>query len=279
MHRRSGPSAWARAKQANVSASSHRPHDAALDRKTQALPEGPAIDAGYIQSWLSQIHPVSCLDPSSLGYADRVESPSGPGRLPHIGMPMAAHRQSSRREPVRRSSPSLFVRDSPLPSPSRRRHGDKNPSFAIHAPSSPHSGRGREWEQQSPDFDYPRHQSESSSTDFRRRPRRKTRQDRYETRGEKLARQAAMVSTPTRPSRRRRHRKSSWRAGREIMKHFASDAVSSNRVTVSLHSSHSGQARSELASGETKSDGRPLQEWTELEVGTRYVGAPPQLRC
>lgn len=76
-------------------------------------------------------------------------------------------------------------------------------------------------------------QSESNTSVFEKRPRRKTRQNRYETR--KNAGESNLMSqTKKRKSRVNKHTSRPIRSRLDVMHNFASDAIPQTRLTVSV---------------------------------------------
>ncbi|KAF4594641.1 hypothetical protein GQ602_000254 [Ophiocordyceps camponoti-floridani] len=137
----------------------------------------------HIRSWLHHLETPDRLSPHQPAVTDQQSS-----WQPH-------HLLATDARPARRvtQSPSLFVRDSPLPSL---------------------SSASRD--------------SEPRCEDYGRKPRRKTRPDRYDSGKRKTSSAAAGESRP----KRRKTKKRRLRSEREVMDNFASRAIASNRLTL-----------------------------------------------
>ncbi|UNI14733.1 hypothetical protein JDV02_001334 [Purpureocillium takamizusanense] len=124
---------------------------------------------------------------------------------------------------MRERSPGLCVDDSPLPSVSS--HISDEGVVHIEGPQPTVSDvvdHPRQTNWACSDSDQPR------IDPFRKRSRRKTRQDRYDSGKDKSATRKSIRSD----NKSKSHRKRSLRSGREVMDNFVTDAVATQRLTM-----------------------------------------------
>lgn len=193
----------------------------------------PDDEAGRVQAWLSQI-PAGSRDESPEHAHPEIDA--GPAKhswRPHcLPLPGISPTRQAAIEVTYRQSPDLFVRDRPLSSISSRRTDEqgavpRRPSFADDVDHHRQQKRSRVPSEPSVS------PTEPGEEAFRKRPRRRTRHDRYETKKHTDGRGETDAKEQPRSERRKGRRRQVLRSGREVMNNFASDAVSNQRVTVS----------------------------------------------
>ncbi|KAK5990582.1 hypothetical protein PT974_08851 [Cladobotryum mycophilum] len=186
----------------------------------------PSSKSELVHSWLKQVpkpsHNDSLRDNHRHGapkYDDR------PSWHPH-GLPLA--RIKTNHEELDYQSSDLFIKDRPesIPSSNKENH-DKSATNFRHG-NDPYK-RKRRPVSAGPDL-------AASTTEehlFEKQPRRKAREDRYQTRKERD--NEGMVETVKISRSRKKHnsRKRGLQSSRDVMENFSSDAIAKRRITVS----------------------------------------------
>ena len=164
-----------------------------------AVPPEVAEDDGadYVKAWLCQVQGGSALQTSDCLAPGPSPGPSRPIWRPHL-LPMQDGTLA--RGGLRQQSPSLFVRDSPLPS--------------VSSKSSNHGA------------------CSAAGELFEKRRRRKTRRNRYETSPTKTGHAAGEKEPPRSTTKATRATRRVLRSSREVLNNFSSDSISNRRVTV-----------------------------------------------
>ncbi|KJZ72599.1 hypothetical protein HIM_07958 [Hirsutella minnesotensis 3608] len=196
------------------------------DETSWHIPPEPAYSrAGnnHVQSWLSQVH-ESNHSPELTTLSKSPEAAPMPWRPNNI--------VPTKTIPDTRTvrSPSLFVRDSPLPSlsPYQSDHCGLSEPVSIATTMSKHQNRRQ---QSSPA--QPTVASGSSKNEYRKRPRRKTRPDRYDTVKLEKPRRSKKEGKDSRPKPRKDQGSNrTLRSEREVMENFTSGAIAKDRVTM-----------------------------------------------
>lgn len=181
-------------------------------------------DSGYVEAWLGRVRRDSAL-PTPRGSLDPRASPevARPIWRPHL-LPVQDPTTTSRG--LRQRSPSLFVRDSPIPSlpsePSSLRYSPADAPQGASANRSHDRERGEHIVTAS---------VQPTDDSFRKKPRRKTRRDRCDT---KKGTGNDVVERGLSDAKRKRAKttKQGLRSSREVVNNFSSDSVSTKRVTV-----------------------------------------------
>lgn len=183
-------------------------------------PKDRSEDGDYVRSWLEQIRTSSTNDghlTSDKGGEDTGSPPWRPYNLPisnkeNLIAGVQYERLASRKprdSPIR--SPSLY-------SPEDRRVISTSPASAHHD--------GYDVE--------PDHQdscSNSLKNVYEKRPRRKTRPEKYETKRRKVEAETPRKKRPSKLASKRKQ-KPTLRSGKEVMHNFVSESIPAERVTV-----------------------------------------------
>ena len=185
------------------------------------------VDTDHIRAWLNQIpagsryaSPEAPHPKIDIGSVERLWHPHG------LALPGISPKRHVARGATYEKSPDLLFPDRSLSSISSRQQDESQ--LASNHPitySSHHQQEKRCRVPSELSVDPP----EPPQHAFRKRPRRRTRHDRYETEKDTEEREEARYRSKRRNSRR----KPALRSGREVMANFASDVVSNQRVTVS----------------------------------------------
>ncbi|PHH85933.1 hypothetical protein CDD83_10979 [Cordyceps sp. RAO-2017] len=184
-----------------------------------------AAGTSYVQSWLSRIDTGSASVPAP-AQSDKAPEAAREPWIPDGPL-------FPRPRPIRQAtqSPSLFVRDSPLPSSSSRPSGHRESVLASPKLTADALLRHDKLPDAPPGP--PISASGEGGDDYCKKPRRKTRHDRYDTRKRREPGEPG-AKTKSRHSKKRKtdQPKRTLRSEREVMDNFASYAIAAERVTM-----------------------------------------------
>lgn len=189
-------------------------------------------DHTFIHSWLDQIRASKAEGPGEAGNqpdeGDRDKPPWRPHNLPICGN--GTHRDPGNR----RETPRWRGRDSPLLTHPAYSTSDRRSRGTTSCTADGNSRHARGSDRSDAESDECRH-SLTSKNPYEKRPRRKTRADRYDVKRQrtKHEKQTRRKSTSRQPKRPKDHR-NLLRSGKEVMENFTSAAIPVDRVTVSL---------------------------------------------
>ncbi|POR31974.1 Uncharacterized protein TPAR_07801 [Tolypocladium paradoxum] len=192
----------------------------------------PDAGADHVQAWLSQIPAASCDESPGPPNPEIDAGPSKHPWRPHcLPLPGISPTRQAAREAMYRQSPDLLVRDRPLSSISSRQSGEQG-AVSSRSGFADDADRRRQKKRSRVPSEPSVSPTESREEAFCKRPRRRTRHDRYETKKHTEGRGETDAREQPRSKRRKDRRKQVLRCGREVMNNFASDAVSNQRVTM-----------------------------------------------
>lgn len=192
---------------------------------SQNVPEAGPDDFGLVRSWLDQTSPQDEVTDHRDSFNQDLDRSRSLDWYPH-GLPIAPIRLHNRQQGERR-----FDRDQPIPrSPKRFDNdsyliGEYEESVAMGSDKENRKRHRSPERQRSPKFT-------SDDFSFERRPRHKTRPDRYDSRKRDDRRARAAKGETKRARKQTRAKKSRLRSSRDVMDNFTSGFLGTSRITV-----------------------------------------------
>ena len=215
-------------------ARSKRPRN--IDRGTKELTshqtggDSSGPDINHVKSWLEQIANTAPNDTENTTRVDDETSDSYSIWYPH-GLAFQQLGSESRTATRKRHCASEDSAVNGWPGNESNKH--QNPHDQLTTNESNHRKHKKARQQTDDELSDWFESEESDEFVFEKRPRRKTRPDRYETNTDKTEPQPKS-KTEKRKLRSNKNRRHPIRSRRDVMRNFTSDAIPQTRLTVSL---------------------------------------------
>lgn len=191
----------------------------------QHVPEAGSDFSGPVRSWLNQTSSQDEVANHLHSFDQDLNRSRSPGWRPY-NLPIAPIHLHTRRHGER-----SFDRDRPISRSPERFDSDRYSTRGYEESVAMGSDKENRKRHRSPE----RQQSPNLTSDdftFERRPRHKTRPDRYDSRKRDDRRAPAAKSQAKEPRKQARAKKSRLRSSRDVMDNFKSSLIGSSKITV-----------------------------------------------